>query len=540
MRLSINLLLLITLAVRGQTTCPRVVPEKLDLIVPATLPPGSYPYLQDTGAFWVFCDSASVTSIPVEVTITGPLTVMGTPEAWSETSESYLWPTFLVNTMTTAPGNGTQQAAVTVAAGGRRVTLPVTVTYAESPFIHVEDSSMGFDLGNPQDKKLTLWFPNATTAVPFNISTENAPWLSISPPSGSGYAQINAHANLSGLSPGSYFGSIVITAPGAVNSPVRVPVRVFLPQRSLATFPGQLKFSQVTGGPAPPSQTVQVQSREFGMSVAFTASTDVPWLSVTPTSGTANAQATVSVSANGAGVAVGTYYGNVIFKAADAILAQVPVTLTILAPNSLVVSPDSFSFFYWPRIESTTLGGMVAGGTIKITSTTGSLKWQASKQNNSSWLGLTYPDSGTTPTSYSFSWGLPPPGTYTDAIVISSDQANNSPQIVPVSLKVLTEAPVDRTPDRLDFESQHGAAPSARTVAVSAVAPTAFTVSASSTGDWLSVSPAEGTTPASLTVSVRTAGMATGNYAGTLTIHVSQPDGSTIPVGLVVILQIFP
>jgi len=86
--------------------------------------------------------------------------------------------------------------------------------------------------------------------------------------------------------------------------------------------------------------------------------------------------------------------------------------------------------FYWPNIESTILGGLFPVGTMKIESTAGSLKWRVARQNNSSWLGMTYPDTGTTPPSYSFSWSQPGPGTYADAIVISSDQANNSPQIV--------------------------------------------------------------------------------------------------------------
>jgi hypothetical protein len=441
--------------------------------------------------------------------------------------------------MTTAPRTGTRQASVTITAAGGTVTLPVSITYTESPFIHVEDSSVGFDFGNPQDKKLTLWFSNAAAPVPFSVSIENAPWLSVAPAVGSGYAELNVHADLSNRPPGSYFGFVVITASDAVNSPLRVPVRMFLARPSLSTFPSQLTFSQVTGGAPPAPQTVQVQSRDFTMSVAFDASTDVAWLSVTPASGTASAQATVTVSAYGAGLTVGTYHGNVIFASSGAVLAQVPVTLTILPENSLVVSPDSFSFFYWPHIESTIPGGIFATGTISIKSTAAPLKWHVSKQNNSGWLGLTYPDSGTTPSSYYFSWSLPPPGTYTDAIVISSDQANNNPQIVPVTLKVLTAAPVERTPDRLSFQSQHGAAPPPQTFVVSAAEPTYFTASASSTGDWLSVTPHDGTTPATLTVSARIAGLAAGNYVGVVTLSVSQLDGSTIPVGLVVTLQIF-
>lgn len=540
MPLFLTLFLFAAATASAQNTCPRVVPARIDLTLPATLPPGPYPYVENAGVLWVFCDSATTAAVPFTVTTDGPLSVFGESEARSETSESYLWPTLTVSTMSAAPRAARQEASITITAAGGSATVPVSITYTDLPFTYADDLSLGFDWGNPQDKKLTLWFPNAAAPVPFSVAIENAPWLTATPVSGAGYAELSVRGDLSNLSPASYFGSVVITARDAVNSPLRVPVRTFIARPGLMPFPTQLSFSQVIGGAPPAPQTVQVTSRDYQMAVAFTTSTDAPWLSVTPSSGTAAAQATVTVSVNGTGLAVGTYHASAIFTASGAVVAQVPVSLTIFAENSLIISPDSFSLVYWPNIESTIPGGRYGSASINIKSTAAPLKWRVTKQNSTGFLGVTYPDSGTTPSTYSFSWSLPAPGTYADALVISSEQANNSPQIVPVTFKVLTAAPVQRTPERVDFQSQKGSTPPPpQTVSVTAAEPTSFTVSAASDGDWLSVTPDQGTTPATFTVSVRIAGLAPGNYVGVITLAVAQPDGSTIPVGMIAFLQIF-
>ena len=46
----------------------------------------------------------------------------------------------------------------------------------------------------------------------------------------------------------------------------------------------------------------------------------------------------------------------------------------------------------------------------------------------------------------------------------------------------------------------------------------AFTATASSTGNWLVVSPASGTTPGTVNVSINTAGLSTGTYTGTVLV----------------------
>jgi hypothetical protein len=88
--------------------------------------------------------------------------------------------------------------------------------------------------------------------VAFTASVENAAWLSVAPSSGHGYTELQAHVDPSNLAPGSYFWWIVITAPEAINSPLKLPVRLLIPQPRFNIFPAALIFSEVSGFPSAP------------------------------------------------------------------------------------------------------------------------------------------------------------------------------------------------------------------------------------------------------------------------------------------------
>jgi uncharacterized protein (TIGR03437 family) len=78
-----------------------------------------------------------------------------------------------------------------------------------------------------------------------------------------------------------------------------------------------------------------------------------------------------------------------------------------------------------------------------------------------------------------------------------------------------------------------GNAPAAQTVALSSSAGAAgYTAAATSTGNWLSVSPAAGSTPLNLSISVNPAGLAGGNYAGTITVTPTASGSSPLSFGV--------
>ena len=168
-------------------------------------------------------------------------------------------------------------------------------------------------------------------------------------------------------------------------------------------------------------------------SLTFTASDNAPWLSVTPAGGTAPQD--LSVSADLAGLAPGTYTANVTLTATGAANSptSVPVTLTVAPPPpgpALAVAPASLAF-------SAAEGGPApAPRTLDVTNGGGgSLSFTAS--DDAGWLSLS-PAGGTAPQSIGVTanpTGLAA-GTYTATVTLTAAGATGSPQTVPVTLTV--------------------------------------------------------------------------------------------------------
>jgi hypothetical protein len=96
-----------------------------------------------------------------------------------------------------------------------------------------------------------------------------------------------------------------------------------------------MTFSATQGGANPASQNASVTNTGTG-SLDVTASSDKPWLTVTPASATA--PATLSIGANVSGLAAGTYTGNVTVTAttpgATGSPKTIAVTLNVTPPAS--------------------------------------------------------------------------------------------------------------------------------------------------------------------------------------------------------------
>jgi hypothetical protein len=97
---------------------------------------------------------------------------------------------------------------------------------------------------------------------------------------------------------------------------------------TIGVSPSSLSFTATAGGANPAGQSLNI-SNTGGGTLNWTASSNQPWLSVSPTSGTAPSTATVSV--NITGLAAGTYNGAITISATGATNTplSVPVTLTV-------------------------------------------------------------------------------------------------------------------------------------------------------------------------------------------------------------------
>jgi uncharacterized protein (TIGR03437 family) len=139
-------------------------------------------------------------------------------------------------------------------------------------------------------------------------------------------------------------------------------------------------------------------------------------------------------------------------------------------------------------------------------------------------------------------------GTYTGAVTITAPGASGSPFTYKVTLNVVTPITIVAAPATLTFGyTLQSAAPAAQTVQITAAAPpgvgalATFPFAASATtatgGPWLAVTPATGTVPGSISVSINPQGLAAGSYTGSVTVATGSANGATsavIPVTLTV------
>jgi hypothetical protein len=134
-------------------------------------------------------------------------------------------------------------------------------------------------------------------------------------------------------------------------------------------------------------------------------------------------------------------------------------------------------------------------------------------------------------------------GSVTSTLQVSNSASMPATGTLPTRLVIVTPggAPaLALAPAALSFTVQAGAAaPSAQTVSATSSG-AQVNVSASATtasgGSWLSVAPASGTTPASLSVAVNPSGLAVGTFSGTISVAASGVSNSprTVPVTLTV------
>jgi uncharacterized protein (TIGR03437 family) len=184
----------------------------------------------------------------------------------------------------------------------------------------------------------TISVNNSTAQKVTFSAAKSAPWISVAPATGAvepfSAVSIPATADPSGLPPGIYVGDISISiAPGGERFEVHVTLAVGNTTNSLRLSDTGLRFLAVKGGGAPASQSISVLNEGSGtLDFSATASTlsGGNWLSASPGSGSASLSAPglVTINVDPTDLAIGTYYGEVAFKAPGA--PNSPLTVVII------------------------------------------------------------------------------------------------------------------------------------------------------------------------------------------------------------------
>ena len=211
------------------------------------------------------------------------------------------------------------------AAGGKTVSFP----NATPASINLSATALSFAAvpgTNPASQQVLVTNSGGGTLSWY--ASSSAPWLSVSPGSGTNSGTLTVSVASSGLAVGSYTGSIAVSALGATNSPQYVNVNLVVGPTAISVNPASLVFQAYQNQGNPASQTVSIANSGGGQ-LNWTATSSVPWLTITPASG--SAPGAIQVAANTAGLGVGTFTGTVTITSAQANNSpiKVPVSLTI-------------------------------------------------------------------------------------------------------------------------------------------------------------------------------------------------------------------
>jgi uncharacterized protein (TIGR03437 family) len=351
-----------------------------------------------------------------------------------------------------------------------------------------------------------------------------------------------------------YTATVVVacTSPSCTPQTVAVTLTVTNAPAQLSVPTPQLSFNTQSSAPQTTTQLLPV-SNTGGEAIGFASITcGAPWCTVSgvPATLSGGVTAALSVTANPAGLSAGYYYTDVSIVS-SAGNAQVPVTL-LIAPNGTIALYPSGVEYNLPQ------GGQAVGITSFQVSVSGTqaVGFTAAVMPPVPWLTVTQSSqtaSGTQPATVNLVFNqsqvaaLQAGPQYATVVVTSSaSSAANSPQSFEVVLNVTP--PTQQTtpnpvPGGLIFLTQAGAAtvpPQTVSIYTGAVTPVSYQASAAtnSGGNWLSVSPAFGTTSAGSvsqgTITANPSGLSAGVYTGTVSYQFSATAVRSVNVTLVV------
>jgi hypothetical protein len=347
--------------------------------------------------------------------------------------------TISVNPSTLAPGtySGTVIVNSDGATNGQQsiaVNLTVTnaATFTASPFGLV----FSYQLNSAPPAPQAFVLSSGSTAVPFTASPATASggsWLSLvgAGPTPTTFA---ATVNAASLGVGTYSGSILVTSNDGSVPMLEVPVilnvsasPVFLPS------PGQASFQFQTGGAVPAAQMVTINSNATNGTVYYPTQVTADggtWLSASHS--VAVTPSNLTISANPASLAVGSYFGVVAINdpTGNTPASYVPVSLQVSSSQLLTVSTPSISL---SAVAGT--GGVVMQS-ITVGTTGPPVQFNVTTSGGN-WLSVN-PTSAFTGTGITVaaSAGSLTPGFYLGLVTLQIPGVPNSQQYVPVLFTV--------------------------------------------------------------------------------------------------------
>jgi uncharacterized protein (TIGR03437 family) len=444
---------------------------------------------------------------------------------------------------------GTFDAAVAINAPGTTgIAIPVLVTIQGTPALNVSPGQISFDyqIGTTAPAAQTLALSSSTGAgVSFTATAQSTTatcgnWIVLNQNAGATPSTLTVQANVTGLTAGPCNGQITISAPGASNPSITVPVSLLVSTTPLIQAPtAPVTFTYQIGGAVPASQNVQITSSTSGVPITATAApsngTATDFLEVTPATGTTPQSLALAVNPTVlASLAPGTYTETVTLSGAGAGNSpqSFDVTLTVSSNPTLLGSAQSLSFNY--QVGETAPSSQ----TITVTSSGAPLNYQvaANATSCSGFLSAT-PSTGST-----FS---PAPATQNQVIVsvnpkgitpqvcsgnvtLTVPGSTAAPLVIPVTFDVSNTALLSVSQSSINVTAVAGQLTPLPIQTVSVTSSDGSAISFSATAatspaglTWLSVAPNLGTAPSNLLISISPANLGVGVYKGSITVSSS-------------------
>jgi hypothetical protein len=386
--------------------------------------------------------------------------------------------------------------------------------------------------------------------------TPSVPWLTVSGNSTTpGFVSVALNsAALTLTAAGSpYSGSVVIACTTAAcagkSQTVVVSLTVTAPPPQLSLGTTLISFAAVSSNPQPSTASLGIVNSGGGLLKITSVTSDSAWLTVGsfPATVAPGPGAGVIVTANPSGLAAG-YYRGIVSVATSNGSGTVAVTLFVSAAATMNLSPSGAQL-------SLPQGGVLgnSSGAFFVSATTGATVPYTASVVQGDWLQVTSGGTGLATAvsagtvGYSISATAASAltvGVYYGTIRVNGSGVANTPldfQVILVVTPSTTQVIPDLQPAGLVFVSAVSAAPTNQTINVyaSSRTPLAYQVSASTEqGNWLTVSPSQGSasaaTPGAVTVTAVSGALPAGAYRGTISFSF----GSTVrAVNVTLIVQ---
>lgn len=385
-------------------------------------------------------------------------------------------------------------------------SLTIQAAVSGPPRLQLGVSRIDLGAGNPgtlAQKNMTL--ANAGGGRVTWTAHSNSPWLSVSPASGSfaGNVVVMLTANRANLVPQAYQGQIVFTQDQGASQTLYVSMTVNTTPANLVLSTASLAFAG-TPVQSPAGQTIVLQNsggQTLNWTSGSTTTGSVNWLSVSPVSGTLdpNASASLTISVNSVGMALGSYQGALSFSYPGGPAQQVAVTLAVNPPPVPVMhlSTQNLSFStkqgFDPPAQSFTISN----------SGNGPLNWTISADSTGQAYLTISPTRGTVQPGQSARVSIAPRtgsanGTLKSTLIVAdSDSAGSTvpAQQVGISIAITNEPVITVSNTSLEFDHDSAYTDSSTLLVFtnSGSLPLNWAITQSAAASWLSFDTTSGT-----------------------------------------------